>query len=604
MHYVQGQLQKFLQLFLAFEFSPPPPSDFCCHPPACFGLLDFSFWFAFKSQFSWGDIASACPHTVSIARSAASSLTVCCSPLNTSPVSSMRAATPLLGFRKLSYVTGLCCVCVLLCLAVGTQFGPPEATVLEFDAHGNTDDTTPPVEHDIGDHGKHDRRGFLGPNGIMPGKVLPGILSALGPNLAGLVTSVAAAPLSNVVPAVPNLSNALPTVPPDGGAGLTLLPNVAPLPLPDLGHFATVADDAADWMGAGISGLLRGQTGLVPAGTPLPSLVAGLVADAKSAAGVLLDQVQDAAADIVNLANQVESDVLHPDDALADAGHMLNNLESQVESMVNSIVTDLGNLPTGVLNEVKGLIGGGLSSIILAPQGPAYLFGDMLADGLCAGVKEVDGILQTVTGICDDMASITSSGADVATTPPASTSDSQTSNPGQVSTPASAAQSVAPSSATSTGAGQTTQPSATGSQGGAPGISTSGSAFTTQSTSNPAQSTYSASQPSSSQPGFSQSSVSQTNAGGQSTANMGPTVGNGASSTVSGEPTPLPPEGTGPDGSRTGGGNMPSAGQTSSGFATTPVTVAPSSKSWIQYCLLLGIALRVSSVEAHVTNDG
>lgn len=94
-----------------------------------------------------------------------------------------------------------------------------------------------------------EKRGLLGPNGIMPGKVLPSILSKLNPNVVGALTSLAAAPLSTLIPAIPNLPNILPTLAPDGtvgGAGIPLLPDLGGGLALDPSGLATVADDAGD----------------------------------------------------------------------------------------------------------------------------------------------------------------------------------------------------------------------------------------------------------------------------------------------------------------------------------------------------------------------
>lgn len=481
-----------------------------------------------------------------------------------------------------------------------------------------------------------EKRGLIGPGGILPGKVLPSILGNLSPNVVSVITQLAAAPLSTLIPAIPNIPNILPTLAPDaavGGAGIPLLPGLGgAIPLNPAG-LTTVADDASDWMAAGISGLFRGATALLPGNLPLATVVDDIVAQATKAADEVLSQVQHVAEEVATLAAQVESDVLSPDGALLGAGSLLDNLESTVDDIVNHAVAGVADVvPVDLLDNIKSLVANGVSSILDAPNGAVALVATLLDEVLCEAVRLVDGILVTVTGVCGDMASVAGTSPTYANSATATGSGSL--NPSFTSvgpSSASAAQSMTMPSATGSGAGQTGQVTKSGIQGSASGgnrptQSSNGISQTTlrgqntASNSNPGAGSRVSSplgsngvpQVSSSRangsatfqttPNSGSGSGSSPNAGGQSS----PDNNNGASQTapagvngqsspnggtgglqttpvgssggspsatpiISGEPIPLPPEGTGPNGSWTGGGNMPSrTGQPNGGSGTAP----------------------------------
>lgn len=179
------------------------------------------------------------------------------------------------GWKRLLAVVVLCIFCALLPLAFAWPPVMAEAvlpglrhrdTVLDQNNtqqqhHGYSTDIlelredvvptspTPTLKHRdlLNDYLPNElqKRGLLGPGGIMPGKVLPSILSALSPNVVGALTSLAAAPLSTLIPAIPNIPNVLPTVAADGGAGIPLVPDLGGIAL-DPSELATVADDASD----------------------------------------------------------------------------------------------------------------------------------------------------------------------------------------------------------------------------------------------------------------------------------------------------------------------------------------------------------------------
>ncbi|KAK6210714.1 hypothetical protein LQW54_005919 [Pestalotiopsis sp. IQ-011] len=162
-------------------------------------------------------------------------------------------------------------------------------------------------------------------------------------------------------------------------------------------------------MAAGISGLLRGATKLLPPDIPLATVVSEVVSHATAAADQVLSQVQNAAAQVADLAAQVETDVLSPDGALLGAGSLLDNLETTIDSIVNGVVADVADVvPTQLLDEVKSLVTGGLNSILDATNGPIGVVASIIDINLCEAVKLVEGLLVTVTGVCGDMASVTS----------------------------------------------------------------------------------------------------------------------------------------------------------------------------------------------------
>ncbi|KAF7523617.1 hypothetical protein G7054_g11713 [Neopestalotiopsis clavispora] len=563
------------------------------------------------------------------------------------------------GWKRLLAVVALCVFCVVLPVAFTRPYLVTEAVAPELQQRTNTSDllvteeyhnelaetlelrenivTTTPTptlnRRDLLNDYLPDelqKRGLLGPGGIMPGKVLPSILSALNPNVVGALTSLAAAPLSTLIPAIPNIPNVLPTVAVDGGAGIPLVPDLGGVAL-DPSELATVADDASDWMAAGISGLLRGATRLLPSNLPLATVVSEVVSHATAAADQVLSQVQNAAAQVADLAAKVETDVLSPDGALVGAGSLLDNLETTIDNIVNDVVADVADVvPNELLDEVKSLVTGGLNSILDATNGPVAVVASIIDMNLCEAVKLVEGLLVTVTGVCGDMASVTSFSPTYTETPAAATTGASPSNPivtgGSGLVSASAAQSATMPSPTNAGT-LTIWPSATGGRGsasgginptlpGAPGgvpqpnptsngngagsgpsapaggneVSQSvpglgsGSGGSGQSAPNGAGSNGSnqpsagagsgsgSINPGNGQPGPNGSTgISQTAPAG---SNMGSP---NATPTAAGQPTPLSPEGTGPNGSWTGGGNMPSpTGQPNGSLGALP-SITPGS---------------------------
>ncbi|KAK6068130.1 WSC domain-containing protein [Seiridium cupressi] len=463
----------------------------------------------------------------------------------------MSASTaPFTGLKRLLMVVAFCVFCLVLPLAFTRWSTAAEATIRELQHRSNTNestldlqqrndatdaahatdanDATPPplqgskvieptptLKHQnlLGEYfpAELEKRGLLGPGGIMPGKVLPSILSQLNPSVVGALTSLAAAPLSTLIPAVPNIPNILPTVTAEGGAGIPLLPDLGGVALNPAG-LATVADDAGDWMAAGISGILGGATALLPSNLPLATIVNDVVSQATAAADRVLSQVQNAAAAVATLAAQVETDALSPDGALVGAGSLLDNLESTIDNIVNDVVSDVADVvPLDLLDNVKSLVSGGLNSILDASNGPIAAVASVIDLNLCEAVKLVNGLLTTVTGVCGDMASVTSFSPTYSDTATATRAGTIPLNPTVSNSEpfsASAAQSITLPSVTSPAASQTGQLSTTLAQG-----SGSGPLNPTQAGNGP----------------------SQTKASGQNTnSNQGSVAGSGGSAPASG----------------------------------------------------------------------
>ncbi|ETS81824.1 hypothetical protein PFICI_06826 [Pestalotiopsis fici W106-1] len=567
------------------------------------------------------------------------------------------------GWKRLLAIVAFCVFCVMLPIAFTRPYLVTEAMTPELQQHSITPDHLGTEGHHNNSVGilelrgematnsptltlKHrdllndylpdelQKRGLLGPGGIMPGKVLPSILSALNPNVVGALTSLAAAPLSTLIPDVPDIPNILPTVAVDGGAGLPLVPDLGGIAL-NPSELATVADDASDWMAAGISGLLSGATKLLPGNLPLATVVSEVVAHATAAADQVLNQVQNAAAQVADLAAKVETDVLSPDGALVGAGSLLDNLESTIDNIVNGVVADVADVvPNDLLDEVKSLVTGGLNSILDATNGPVAAVASIIDMNLCEAVKLVEGLLVTVTGVCGDMASVTSFSPTYTETPAAAVNGASPLNPtvtgggggggGIVS--ASAAQSATMPLSTHAGT-LTIWPSATGAQGSVPGgvnptqPGPPGGATQPNPTSKPNGAGSNPSAPAGGN-GISQSAPgsgsgfggtgqpgpngASSNGGNQPSAGSGSgsgssnpgngqpgsNGGNGISQTTlagsnmgtpkvtptaTGQPIPLSPEGTGPNGSWTGGGNMPSPTGQPIGSPGTVLSIAPGS---------------------------
>lgn len=382
-------------------------------------------------------------------------------------------------------------------------------------------------------------------------------------------------------------------------------------------------------MAAGISGLLRGATKLLPPDLPLATVVSEIVSHATAAADQVLSQVQNAAAQVADLAAQVETDVLSPDGALLGAGSLLDNLETTIDSIVNDVMADVADVvPTHLLDEVKSLVTGGLNSILDATDGPIGVVASIIDINLCEAVKLVEGLLVTVTGVCGDMASVTSLSPTYSETASAAATGASLSFPTSTGVglgSASAAQSATIPIPTNAGT-LTIFPSATGGRGSATrganpsqpggsapfasmgsnpngagtGISTSagnngapqpvpgsgsGSSGNGQSASNGAGGGNGGSQPS-----IGSGSGSGSNPSGNGP--LGPNGSNGLSQTPAGSnfgspnptpatpglPIPLSPEGTGPNGAWTGGGNMPSPTGQPNGAPGSFPSIPPDSK--------------------------
>lgn len=382
-------------------------------------------------------------------------------------------------------------------------------------------------------------------------------------------------------------------------------------------------------MAAGISGLLRGATKLLPPDLPLATVVSEIVSHATAAADQVLSQVQNAAAQVADLAAQVETDVLSPDGALLGAGSLLDNLETTIDSIVNDVMADVADVvPTQLLDEVKSLVTGGLNSILDATDGPIGVVASIIDINLCEAVKLVEGLLVTVTGVCGDMASVTSFSPTYSETASAAATGASLSFPTSTGVglgSASAAQSATIPVPTNAGT-LTIFPSATGGRGSASrganpsqpsgiapfpsmgsipngagtGISTSagnngasqpvpgsgsGSSGNGQSASNGAGGGNGGSQPS-----VGSGSGSGSNPSGNGP--LGPNGSNGLSQTPAGSnlgspnptpatpglPIPLSPEGTGPNGAWTGGGNMPSPTGQPNGAPGSFPSIPPGSK--------------------------
>lgn len=381
-------------------------------------------------------------------------------------------------------------------------------------------------------------------------------------------------------------------------------------------------------MAAGISGLLRGATKLLPPDLPLATVVSEVVSHATAAADQVLSQVQNAAAQVADLAAQVETDVLSPDGALLGAGSLLDNLETTIDSIVNGVVVDVADVvPTQLLDEVKSLVTGGLNSILDATNGPIGVVASIIDINLCEAVKLVEGLLVTVTGVCGDMASVTSFSPTYSETASAAATGASLSFPTSTSVglgSASAAQSatipvptnagtltIFPSATSGRGsASRGANPSQPGgsapfasmgsnSNGAGTGISTSagnngasqpvpgsgsGSGGNGQSAPNGAGGN------GGSQPSVGSGSGSGSNPPGNGP--QGPNSSNGLSQTPAGSnlgspnptpatpglPIPLSPEGTGPNGAWTGGGNMPSPTGLPNGAPGSFSSISPGSK--------------------------
>ncbi|KAI1334068.1 hypothetical protein F5Y15DRAFT_315559 [Xylariaceae sp. FL0016] len=231
---------------------------------------------------------------------------------------------------------------------------------------------------------------LLGLGGAVP-QVITSLLGNIAPGAAASLEAQVTNDINSLAPTV----DVTGVQPADGIPLLTTGPATLPLsahPQPTAALIGGLVDK--------LSGLLDS---LDPAGA------SDIIALVTSEAGDLVSDVDDIATSVASLANQVAGGQTQAPAAIDSVGGLLGSLDAIVQNIAIDVEDNLAaDLPAPLVSDLMQVVSSGLGDIVEVADGPVSLVADLVEQNLCGIVTLVDGVLQTVAGLCGDMASAVS----------------------------------------------------------------------------------------------------------------------------------------------------------------------------------------------------
>ena len=223
--------------------------------------------------------------------------------------------------------------------------------------------------------------------------IFPPALSKLKPGLLTSLVGEITNDINNLAPSI------IPTnvVPPIGG--LPLLTNLGP----DLPLIAPPQPTAGQL--GGLANLLGNVLSAAVPADQANNIIAGITAQA----GAVISQAGAAATDVASLANAVAADAVAAPVALGNVETLLEGLDASINSVVQDVAAGgvvSALLPDAVVNDLANALRSGLEDVVaVASGGPVDLVGSLIESNVCGVVTPVDGVVQTVAGLCGAMQS-------------------------------------------------------------------------------------------------------------------------------------------------------------------------------------------------------